>query len=78
MSKPKVFVSRIIAEKALQKLSTAADIEVWQDELPPPYEVLTEKVRDGEGLLSLLTDKVDADLMDAAPKLKVVSNLAVG
>jgi glyoxylate reductase len=78
MPKPRVFVSRIIAEKALEKLSSEADIEVWQDELPPPYEVLTEKVRDAEGLLSLLTDKVDATLMDAAPKLKVVSNLAVG
>ncbi|UCD10213.1 MAG: D-glycerate dehydrogenase [Dehalococcoidales bacterium] len=78
MSKPKVFVSRIIAEKALEKLSAAAGIEVWQDELPPPYEILTEKVRDIEGLLSLLTDRVDAPLMDAAPKLKVISNLAVG
>ena len=78
MSKPRVFVSRIIAEKALEKLSSEADIEVWRDELPPPYEILTEKVRDVEGLLSLLTDNVDAALMDAAPKLKVVSNLAVG
>ena len=78
MSRPRVFVSRIIAEKALEKLSEEADIEVWQDELPPPYEVLSEKVRDAEGLLSLLTDKVDAALMDAAPNLKVVSNLAVG
>lgn len=78
MSKPRVFVSRIIAEKALEKLSTEADIEVWQDALPPPYEVLSEKVRDVEGLLSLLTDKVDAALMDTATKLKVVSNLAVG
>jgi glyoxylate reductase len=78
MSKPKVFVTRIIADKALEKLSGAADIEVWQEELPPPYGVLTEKIRDTEGLLSLLTDRVDAALMDAAPKLKVVSNLAVG
>jgi glyoxylate reductase len=78
MSRPRVFVSRIIADKALERLSTAADIDVWQVELPPPYEVLTEKVRDVEGLLSLLTDKVDAALMDAASKLKVISNLAVG
>ena len=66
MSRPRVFVSRIIAEKALEKLSEEADIEVWQDELPPSYEVLTEKIHDAEGLLSLLTDKVDAALMDAA------------
>jgi len=78
MSKPKVFVSRIIADKALERLSAAADIDVWQDELPPTYEVLTEKVSDVEGLLSLLMDKVDAALMDSAIRLKVISNLAVG
>ena len=78
MSRPKVFVSRIIADKALERLSTAAEIDVWQGELPPSYEVLTEKVRDAEGLLSLLTDRVDATLMDSAPKVKVISNLAVG
>ena len=53
MSKPRVFVSRIIAVKALEKLSGEADIEVWQDDLPPSYEVLTEKVGDVKGLLSL-------------------------
>ena len=78
MTKPKVFVSRIIADKAMEKLATETEMEVWQEELPPPYEVLTEKVRTAGGLLSLLTDKVDAALMDAAPELKVVCNLAVG
>ncbi len=78
MTKPKVFVSRIIAEKAIDKLKKEAEVEVWPDELPPSYEVLTGKIRDVQGLLSLLTDKVDASLMDAAPGLKVVSNLAVG
>ncbi len=59
-------------------IAGATEMEVWHEELPPPYEVLLEKVRDVEGLLSLLSDRVDATLMDAAPKLKVVSNLAVG
>jgi glyoxylate reductase len=78
MAKPKVFVSRIIAEKALKKLARETEMEVWQEELPPSYKVLSEKVRKVEGLLSLLTDKVDAALMDAAPDLKVICNLAVG
>lgn len=78
MTKPKVFVSRIIADKAMEKLARETDMEVWQEELPPSYEVLTEKVRNTQGLLSLLTDKIDATLMDNAPGLKVVSNLAVG
>ena len=57
----------------------ACDAEVWPDELPPPREVLLDKVRGVDGLLSLLTDRVDAELLDAAgPQLKVVSNYAVG
>jgi glyoxylate reductase len=51
---------------------------MWPEELPPPYEVLIEKVRNVDGLLPLLTDKIDAALMDAAPQLRVISNLAVG
>jgi glyoxylate reductase len=47
--------------------------------MPPPREVLLEKVRDLDGLLSLLTDRVDDELLDAAgPRLRVVSNFAVG
>ena len=78
MVKPRVFVSRLMAQEALDMIAEATEMEVWHEELPPPYEVLLEKVRDVEGLLSLLSDRVDATLMDAAPKLKVVSNLAVG
>ena len=53
-------------------------MEVWPEELPPPYEVLLGKTRDAEGLVTLLTDRIDATLMSAAPKLQVVSNIAVG
>jgi len=76
--KPKVFVARIIPDQGLKLVLEQCDAEVWQDELPPPREVLLEKVRDCEGLISLLTDKVDAELLDRAPGLKVVSNMAVG
>ena len=78
MSKPKVFVTRKMAQEALDIVADDAEMELWEDELPPPREVLLKKVRDIEGLLSLLTDKVDGELMDAAPNLKVVSNMAVG
>ena len=78
MTKPRVFVTRIMAQEALDKIAQAAEMEVWPEELPPPYEVLQEKARDAWGLLTLLSDRIDAALMDAAPKLKVVSNLAVG
>jgi len=76
---PKVFITRRIPEKGLALAREAAEVEVWPDELPPPYETLREKVRDLDGLLCLLTDQVDARLMDAAsPSLRVISQMAVG
>jgi len=78
MTKPKVFVTRAIAQEALDKIAQSTEMEVWPEELPPPYEVLLEKARNAEGLVTLLSDRIDATLMDAAPKLKVVSNMAVG
>jgi glyoxylate reductase len=76
--KPKVYVTRLLPKVALDKVLAFSDAKVWEGELPPPREVLLQNVADVEGLLSLLTDKVDAELMDQAPHLKVVSNCAVG
>ncbi|MFC1952841.1 2-hydroxyacid dehydrogenase, partial [Chloroflexota bacterium] len=59
-------------------IASVTDMELWEGELPPSRDVLSNKVRDVEGLLSLLTDVVDAELMAAAPRLKVISNMAVG
>ena len=75
----KVFVSRIIPAAGLDKVTQSCDAEVWQDEMPPPYDVLLERVQGVDGLLCLLTDRIDAQLMDAAgPQLKVISQMAVG
>jgi glyoxylate reductase len=53
--------------------------DVWEEELPPPRAVILERVKDVDGLLSLLTDEIDAEVMAAAgPSLKVISNYAVG
>lgn len=78
MSKPRVFVTRIIPDRGLRKVLEQTDATVWEDELPPPRSVLLEWASQADGLLTLLTDKIDAELMDAAPKLKVVANFAVG
>ena len=77
-AKPKVFVTRIIPDAGLRLIKAQCDAEVWTDPLPPPYAVLRQKVADCDGLVSLLTDKIDAALLDAAPRLRVVSNFAVG
>jgi glyoxylate reductase len=78
MSRPKVFVARRIPEVALDAIRAVCDTDVWPEQLPPPADELARRVRDCDGLVSLLTDRVDGALLDAAPKLKVVSNFAVG
>lgn len=78
MARPKVFVARRIPDVGLKLLEANCDVDVWPERLPPSADVLRNKVRDCDGLLSLLTDKVDAELLAAAPRLKVVSNFAVG
>ncbi len=79
MSKPKVFVTRMIRDQGLDLVREFCAAEIWPDELPPGREVLLQKVRGVEGLLCMLTDRIDAELLDAAgPGLKVVSNHAVG
>ena len=78
MSRPKVFVTRRIPEVGLRRIRDACDAEVWPEQLPPPYEVICEKLRDCDGLVSLLTDRIDGNLLDRGPRLKVVSNFAVG
>jgi glyoxylate reductase len=76
---PKVFVTRIIPEAGLSLVLQACAAEVWQDELPPTREELLNHVRGVQGLLCLLTDRIDGEVMDAAgPGLKVISNHAVG
>ena len=79
MQKPKVFVTRIIPEAGLDMVLTHADATIWEDELPPPRTELIKHVQDMDGLLCLLTDRIDAELMEAAgSRLKVISNHAVG
>ncbi len=79
MTKPKVFVTRIIRDKGLALVKEACQADIWPDELPPNRETLLEHVRGVDGLLCLLTDRIDGEVMDAAgPGLKVISNHAVG
>jgi lactate dehydrogenase-like 2-hydroxyacid dehydrogenase len=77
--RPKVFVSRILPEDGLRPIREATDARIWEDDLPPPRETLLEAVAGCEGVVTLLTDRVDDGFLDAAgPQLKVVSNYAVG
>lgn len=76
----RVYITRPVAEKAVEMLRGVAEVSIWPEpDVPPPYEVVTEAARESDGLLCLLTDRIDAGLMDAAAgRLRVVSTCAVG
>jgi lactate dehydrogenase-like 2-hydroxyacid dehydrogenase len=77
--RPRVFVARRIPDEGLVAIAEACDADVWGEELPPPRDVLLRRVAGRDGILTLLTDRVDDELLDAAgPGLRVVSNYAVG
>lgn len=79
MGKPKVFVTRKLPELGMRMMAERAELDVWPEQLPPAPDVLKHRVQGCSGLVSLLTDRIDASVMDAAgPGLRVISNFAVG
>jgi glyoxylate reductase len=74
----KVYVTRELPSAALDPLAEAATVRVWPDELAPPPEVLLAEAADADALLTLLTDRIDASIMAAGARLRVISNMAVG
>ena len=78
MSQKSVFVTRRLPKAVLDQLAEHCHLEVWDGFLPPDYNYLREKASRISGLLCLLTDHIDAQLIDTAPQLKVISNMAVG
>ena len=79
MSKPKVFLTRRILESGLKLVQDSCQADIWPDELPPSHTEILTRVRGVDGLLCLLTDRIDAEVIDAAgPGLKVISSCAMG
>jgi len=75
----RVYACRPLLGRALALLEEHCEVRVWPDpEVPPPREVLQREVQEAEGLVTLVTERVDAALLEAAPRLRVVSNVAVG
>lgn len=79
MIQGKVFLTRQIPQEAVRLLQHEfSDVEVWADEMPPPRNILIQKARQSVALLCTGEDNIDSELMDNAPSLHVVSNMAVG
>ena len=74
----RIFVTRELPFEALDRLRAAHDVDTWEGDLPPAPDALRERARDADGLLSLVTDPVGAELLDACPDLKAIANMAVG
>jgi glyoxylate reductase len=74
----RVFVTRRLPGTALKRLAAEHEVDVWPERMPPPPEVVRERAARVDGLLALLTDRIDASLIESCPDLRVISNYAVG
>jgi glyoxylate reductase len=77
-SRPRVFVTRRLPGGGLARLAERAETSVWQGDGAPPTEAIADGAREAEGLLCLLTDRIDAALLRACPHLRVISSCSVG
>jgi len=76
---PRVFITRTIAQLALRRIADVCQVDVWDGEMPPPNAILADRVQGVDGILSMITDRIDSTVMNAAgAQLKVISNMAVG
>ncbi len=78
MAKPKVYVTRRIPQLGLDLLAASCDVEVNPHDRPLTRPELLQQVAGRDGVLCLLTDKIDAEVFDAAPGVKGFANYAVG
>src|ERR1700693_2160193 len=78
VSEGRVFVTRPSAEPAIRRRAAAARADLWDDDMPPPPAELRARARKADGVLSMVTDRFDAAMIRALPRLRAISNLAVG
>ena len=78
MAKPKVLATRPLFPAAQEILNASCDVEYWTKPERISKEELFSRVKDKEGLVCLLTEKVNLELLNAAPKLRMAANVAVG
>ena len=76
--KKKILVTGRLPDEVMERLAAVCDMEANREDRPMERQKVLDKITDKEGLLSVITDRVDAELMDRAPNLKIISNLAVG
>lgn len=79
MSQPRVYVTRRLPDKALHILRSACDVHTWDREAEPvPRQELIRELTEADGALIMTSDRIDDELLEAAPRCKVYANMAVG
>lgn len=78
MPRPSVYVTRLLPGGALEFLKHHVNVRVWREDGPPPRDELLRQVEDADGILSLLTDRIDQKLISSGERLTVISNMATG
>ncbi|HKD72229.1 MAG TPA: D-glycerate dehydrogenase [Candidatus Acidoferrum sp.] len=78
MAKPKVYSTHQLFEEARKILDAECEVQYWTDSERPPRDEVLRRVKDKEGLVCLLTEKVNEEFLRSAPKLRIASNVAVG
>jgi len=78
MAKPKVYSTHQLFEEARKILDANCEMQYWTDSERPPRDEVLRRVKDKEGLLCLLTEKINEEFLRSAPKLRIACNVAVG
>ena len=78
MSRPNIFSTHVLFDTPRQRLAERFEVEYWTGPERPPRNVVLRRVAGKDALICLLTEKIDDELLDAAPGLRIVANVAVG
>ena len=77
-NRPSILVTRVLPQGGMDELASWADMDVWEKDTPIPREELLRRIQGKDGILCLLSDRIDMELLDRCPSLKVIGNYAVG
>jgi glyoxylate reductase len=78
MTKPRAFISRRIPQPAIDLIAAACDYTLWDELMPAPRDYFLRAASEADGVLVMPTDRIDAEFLAAAPRVKVVANMGVG
>ncbi|MEM4672189.1 MAG: glyoxylate reductase [Sulfolobales archaeon] len=76
--KPKVFITRELFDEAIRRIEEFYEVEIWDRYSAPPRDVILEKAGSSDALVTLLTDKIDCEVISRGRNLRIIAQYAVG